>query len=1328
MLDPDDLVVETAGALRPSRFVLERDGRVLGGTGTVPPIVPSVGFSTYIGTQPSFSTSAVRIAGPGVVVQDEGVERTLTLELANVPYINGVARLAVTSGAATNGTFELIDPSGVRSSTGICVPFPAGIQSVTVRYILTPNANTGWASEDVTVALVNHAGECNGVGGTSLLNLLPDAAWGPSSVTLRFNEVVVSPPVTGTWEWADGAARSVSETAGVVSMQIVSEATYAEDKQVRVTVAPGVGAPVNGTHYVYPPPGQSDVWTLPAGSRVLTASLVMIDDPGLAVSPARTLVVTGESLSAGLTDPTPPADTLTLTIIDNDITPPTERLVQWSSPAVIVQELLAADTEIELRLITNVPFNVSTDVVVSVTENNAIANSDYRIIWPDSENRMRFAPGATSSAIRLRVLAGGATQGVNSQVILTAIDGSEFNLGDNDVLTVTIRDVSGGTVEPTRLMVKRGLRDGRTIVEGLAAVLPPSTVLPRYQIDGEDCQVIGHSRNDLGEWDSCWVVGVAGNDAAAGAPSYPDVAAGQLVLEPGVGTTVPAESGNYPSVDFSAMKFVLGLANVATPFERTLAENLAGVTTVDDQVQWEGPSGALWPQVGPDLRRTFYYRLWLKAPSDSTPDSASPPPNTRCCLVELWMTYYVDIDAVVCEGRLSNSAAIHSANPRETNPAASGNVNFTRFAMENVPAGWAVRFGPQNSMEFFSGSTATLVPTRAQNYLMKPTAQMPFRFALYNTSTVTSAEALRVLEYRRTFTAVGEYGPTRQGIFGPSGDLLMDHGRLGMPHGLGGWRGAEQLAVQRRDLAVTAWGNGSEQYPIRQRRGWMQTVGDPRYDTPGGGHIEGSWALFPSAAWWETGWIMMAAEAMRTRIDCQDPITGDNDWGWIRAFHYGNNRTPFAGSGEDRFGFYRHPWMNTDSITEFEILNMSLGDWVFAPTSRPWNTPTAADPDAVFLDHEIKQTNAVHQHDMGHASRAVPHLRDAWWGMRSPLAWRQIQMYGAFATRVFSIHEWDGVGVNGFLQAFNDLGWIQRNLAQNVVGFGAWRSGNRWGGPPQVRAWAWGIYLASMAAATASNRTRDGFMPSTISDNWFAAVASLTRQAITTIGSFSTSSGNDNPNPYDTQAFGAPDIPNRTGALPNGSGGPGAPFYGYGPLFHHLFLIQAGYAAARVGLQRFPTLRAAFDFNQMLPWNVMVASQAAGAAPGTNSFPSYTVITTGSAPVPAFPADQPPIASQFRTGINHWRFPNQPDQSKKVGMCVYRYRATRNPEDLEPLLVALNLAGWPLEQALPFLYSTGGFGRAFVPIVTETSYRTYFPTGDHTFWIQWLAEVSNLLS
>lgn len=1358
----DEMIVERDGSLDLSRIIVWRDGATLGGGGSDP---STGGNGQAMAATPILVPAGIN-ADPGdvrdvfvrwnyVATQvREGQYGFLHARLNRSVNAEVAVNIAVTGGTASANDYTLSNTT---------LRFPAG--QLQASCVFTATTAGGSEGEETVELTLTPAGDLTfPIDGSAPYRVGTDPAWGDHIGLVRIIDVTT--PVTPTWRWTVGNALTVPETIGTIPIQISLDATSTTPINIRVQSANISGGIAAGVNYVR----VDRVVVIPAGQLVGQFDLTIIDDPAAVVGPNLQFSLTGTSLGANCLDPGSPV--LVIDIVDDDLVA-TTRQVQWTVASVPQIEPATVAGQLAVALVATVdsPFAAETDIPVTVTSSGPVLGGNFGITWqPGVANGfIRFSPQQGVAAIRFTVFAPSAGFASRPGTVELALqDGSTWDLGTNDTLTVVIQ--AAGATEPTQLAVKRGIRTGRTLVEGLVAVVPPSATLPRYNIAGEDCQVIGHARTSEGLFDSAWVTGFAAGDIdnSAAAASYPGVGT-PLELLVGAGST-PAESGVFPSAAWQDIKFRLKPCNVGGRyFERALSASLSALPGSAEPQQWEGPSGALFEQVGADLRRTFYFRVWLRDTNDSEDDDEVADPLTRCCLVECWLTHYA-VDAgsptnpavVVVEGRLANTAWDKTADPYVEGPKVDGPVNFRSFDVTDIPSGWDVVWGTANFNESYSTPTATLVPSRATAYHLPPTAQMPFRFAMYRASDTTSAEAQRILRYQQNFVATGAYGVTRNRVYGEQGDPLIDHGRAGYNKSWGptadrqGWRGVFHTTETKAGRYRTPWASGSGQWDtMPERIGWMQSKYDRSSYATGGDGIPGMTGALPSAGYCEITWFELAMSMMRTRLDAQDVLTGDQCWQHILVEENGGVVAPWLAGGEDRIGLFRNPQFNTTAVAGTHIFGAPSGTWCLAPTTRAWNVPTpevSADPNAADVNHEAIFTG-FEQVDAAHSSRMLWQARDGWWACRSPLAYRQFMTMAAWVSRAFSAHPVTTVGFPGgagagagdiknsrWAGSMNDILVRTRSLGapSKQGGYYVGPEYYHWSGVDNSRRWAWVACIMAGAHAIGSPATRAALAPVTGINHWFEKWADFFDYVSTEFGSVSQRIGSGSPVPYEVSQFG-PTTQNalaRTGAFPSGptgsnvvTTGPWAGhWFGYCLSYMERFRAMAASAVIYRGLHSYPqrveALRRILRYSRYQ----REAARAWWGGEGGRCFPMCQPTTLESNPLSGvsqtIALDAPPSLATFLTGSNWWDIPDTGNFLPMVALSVYEYRDSGDPEHLRTFQTAINREADDLEDAFAVAYAdwlnktngSDGSGQ-FVSM-------HYL----HQFTSTWLAEALNRIS
>jgi hypothetical protein len=1054
--------------------------------------------------------------------------------------------------------------------------------------------------------------------------------------------------------------------------------------------------------------------------------------------------------------------------------------VQWVAATFAALEPSEAAGEVTTALfaVASTPFEVVTDVPFVRTDTNTALGVGYTLTsgLGVPGGVVRFLPGTPLGRVFFRALAN-AVQG-NASVELALQDGATYDLGTNDTLTITIQENSSGAIEPTYIAARRGIRTGRSLVEATMAVEPPSETLPRYHVAGtnDDCQVVGMTRNSQGRWDAVRVIAAAPSDAASSAlggahSSYPgDASTTPIEILPGAGGSV-AEAGDYPAQSFTGLRPTVVPCNVLSlKFQRELTDSLASSSTAIVP-QWVGPSGAMFPQVGADLVRIEYYRVTLRNALLTNPDVedvAAVGTDTRCMSVEMWLKRRVDCDVVEVEGVLTNTNWDRNEPLRGQNRRVSGPVNLRSFTIENVPAGWAVTWAYATPNESFSGSTVTLLPSRTEAYLFAPTASMPFRFALYNTSTSSAAEAQRILRYQHAGTSTGHYGVTRRNVWGARGDCLVDPVRAGYSAiwsgtQYAGWRAYEETASRVLSRYRDGWQNGTYQYEaLDARRGWLQSYGPTASGSPSGTLVNGLTALLPSSGYWERSWYALAASVMRQRVGHKDVWTGDEAWQRVLVEEYATNGlAPWIQGGSDRKGFFRLPQFNTAQLTDFHLAITNPAEssamraaWILAPTTRPWNVSTpecAADPDAAYVDHELPASGGAYEHtDFQHCSRYAEQIEDGWWGCWSPLAWWQSMHLGAWVSRGMSAHRCDPsfspVAAAPFQEldyhpAFN-LYWAQQTgspLEKGGCHVGTAQSFNNTGWRPSgnMRSFPLACLLMAQTYAMAGDRQRAMIVePGGVS--WFREWARFMTRFSSPVGLWAVSDGGD-VNPKNPAFWGTTNLPERRGAVPAD--------WGTAFLFHQNWNAYAAWCCLiRAFRSQDSEMTLAVRKLLRIPWFVRESAKPHTTEQGRRGLGLWAVVARGS--FTAGPTGHPVVPDEttwladywhdFSVGITETVNNAVGYQLSKFGGCVYAWREARDNSEATPeRYLSPMLALFSVPEENPDLGYSFRVAWGAEPGVNAQGVLQYLNAGgsgnpnalqlhgEHTWYVPWLADMLN---
>lgn len=1293
--------------------------------------------------------------------------RVVNVQLSQTSPVELAVNVVVTGGTASASDFELRTADGQVSTSQVSLRFPPGVTSAGLVVWVKPDVNVE-GEETIELTLDPTGALVFPNNGDAPYRVGPSAKYGASVLTVR--AIDTTTPPTPEWRWTVGTALTVPETVGTIALELSLDGPSTTDVHIRVTSANGSPAAIAGVNYV----ALDEVVVIPQGQLYGAVELTILDDPTGVVGPDLEVDLTGAVILGNCDDPT--ADTLSVAIVDDDLTAPA-RTVQWVAETFVAvePETVAGQTTTALFAVSSTPFEVVTDVPFTRTETNTTLGTGYNLSSGANIpfGVVRFLPGNPLGRVFFTPLANGIIG--NASVELELLDGATYDVGTKDTLTITIQENSSGVTEPTYIAARRGLGTGRTLVEATMAVVPPSATLPRYHVVGtnDDCQVVGMTRNSQGQWDAVRVIAAAPSDAASDAlggahSSYPgDASTTPIEVALGAGGSV-AEAGDYPVQAFTGLRPTVVPCNVLSiKFQRELTDSLASSSTAIVP-QWVGPSGAMFPQVGPDLVRVEYYRVTLRNATLSNDDGPGDPgANTRCMSVEMWIKRRVDCDVVEVQGVLTNTNWDRTQNLRAANTRTNGVAHIRSFTIENVPSGWAAAWGTATPLESFAGGVVTLLPSRTESYKFAPTASMPFRFALYNTSTSSAAQAQRILRCQGIGTSTGHYGVTRREVWGARGDSLVDPLRAGYNatwSGVNytGWRAYEESASRLVGAFRTGWGAGTAVWPnLDARASWMHSGGPKGSGDPSGGLVNGMTALLPSSGYWERSWYQLAASISRQRVGHKDVLTGDEAWQRVLVEAYATGGfAPWIQGGSDRKGFFRLPQFNTQQLTDFHLSVNNPAEsaamraaWILAPTTRPWNVSTpecAADPSEAIVDHELPTSGGAYEHtDFQHCSRYAEQIEDGWWGLWSPLAWWQSMHLGAWVSRGMSAHRTDPafspVAAARFQEldyhpAFN-LYWAEQSgspLEKGGAFLGSAQSFTSTGWRPSgnMRSFPLACLLMAQTYAMACDRQREMIVqPGGVS--WFREWARFMTRFSTPVGLWAVSDG-DNISPRSVEAWGETNIAARTGAVPAN--------WSTAFMFHSNWNAYAAWAClVRAFRSQDSEMTLAVRKLLRIPWFVRESAKVHTPEQGRRGLGLWAVVARGSFTNGA--SGFPVVPDETEWVADYWHDFSQGNdtvnsavgfQLSKFGGCVYAYREARDNGDAEaaqylsPMLALfrvpeenpdLGLAfrvAWGVEpgvsaQGVLQLLNGGNSGN---PNALQLH-------GEHTWYMPWLADMLN---
>ena len=391
---------------------------------------------------------------------------------------------------------------------------------------------------------------------SALVAEVDNATWPFSDCIIRISDAVA--PGTPAWTFVGSSAGEivVPEAVGTFQVLIQLDQPAVDTVTIRVVSGPPSSGTAATPSFDFDP--VDNLVEIAAGDTIGTLDVTILDDGLTEIGPNEAFDLTGTIVAGSVVDGA--LTVLRVEIEDDDVT--AEPKVTWAQGLVSMQE----GTSRILTATVAPPFSTVTDVPVTLF-GTATENTDFTLTWPTRANTLRFQAGQSQSSVTIQALSDLLDTEGTEYIAMTLTNGSTWGVGPNTTITINIQDSSA---EPTTLNVERQFGIARSMVEGLIGVREPSTTLPPFNINGEDCQVVGMDRDALGRYLSVWVAAVVDGDDA----SYADEA-GALEIFEGQGTT-PAEDGVYSGIDLSGMKVRLKAANVTTPFERVVTDtNLA---------------------------------------------------------------------------------------------------------------------------------------------------------------------------------------------------------------------------------------------------------------------------------------------------------------------------------------------------------------------------------------------------------------------------------------------------------------------------------------------------------------------------------------------------------------------------------------------------------------------------------------------------------------------------------------------------------------------------------------------------------------------------------
>lgn len=1317
---------------------------------------------------------------------EEGQSGTITIKLSRTQLAPVYINLRRTGGTSATDDYEFEDSHGTISAEHVTVEFLPGETLATVEIRALADAGVE-ATETVEYELDADAASplAYTVQGEFVRAVVDDMRWGAYQGTIEIEDAtVVPPPALPTWSWVTQTPLSLPEESGVNTLQIEFDTPLTAVVQLHFYTVDDTAT--GGVHYV----AIDEVVSFPVGSTGGTLELTILNDQLVNPGAPYEFSVIGEVNPLGVDNCLDPVDPEIVVVIIDDETPPATQVVQFAiaGDSVIEPQTGEPASVVRVRAVVDYPFIIDTDVSATIVATGIATPGGYTLDVPVVAGALNFHFVAGQPFADVFATVNVNAVAANAELLFTLIDGPTWDLGTQTTFTLTVLEGSI-SLTGTQLSVKRGLKTGRSMVEGILAVNPPSATLPRFKLarDGdtlEDCQVMGHARDSSGLWHAVWVAGMVANDiAGSSAASSFAYELDPILVELGVGAA-PAESGSYAAFSIANMFVRSRPCNVAVNFQRALTESLAGVVATSEPQQTEGPSGALFTGVGADLRQTFYFRVWLKATSDATADVDvdAATRDTRCMQVEIWATHRADCNAVIVEWRLANDTYKEGEDLISGDTSwSAGEVHqrFFEFDISLLDPNWEATFDTANPNESYNPGTRiiTIMPDGVQSWQFVPTAEVGGRFALYDSTDPNAEdEAIRLMRFDHHFVAAGPLGPTRNECWGDTAAILVDHGRAGYTHPIhgSGWRGVFNLGERQAEIIRGCWANG-DSTALDQRYGWMQTEDESTRDAGavGGKNVHGIDVMALSAGEMEVLYFEMLGALCRVRQSAMDPYTGRIAWEYVLAdnFNIVNSPMPF---GET----HRHnqvlPVMNRLSAITSPSATNNPATWCKAPTNRPWNTPNPdrlGDENYIHVDHDVP--GAYQRFDAAHSSRVLRQLEGGWWACRSYLARRGVQSMAAMMTRGFGAHIPDPVrfpvtSSESFAMYASNLRF-QQVRHQQALGPSA--KGSFWFGQinssfnpgwaqtivAQVRAYAWAARWVIAAYIISNDQTRDGIVRVTnVTSNWLANWVNNISTRATPFGSLPVCNAFGSPNAYDPNFYGVTNITTRTGAVPGpidgngnslvgsaGSNGQVPPYnqahWTWEATFHSDFLAHACRAMMHWAAPAFPVLKPRIEHVLRRTYYMFEAHNAIrGPVQDGKVYPKFICGHVGQRPYVGTPNptnptgasnpepyDQPPTLAQYRAGASYWATHATDSYGKSAMAQAYAFLES-DESDRQKYLRPL-LAMFGINPAGSVLSQTE------IANLSSALYGLYIASlnslgyqGEHTFLAPYIAVLENL--
>lgn len=992
-------------------------------------------------------------------------------------------------------------------------------------------------------------------------------------------------------------------------------------------------------------------------------------------------------------------------------------------------------------------------------------------------NTLFFAAGESTASVEVTSVDNETAGAMALEFDLTA---TPTNLQAGNVFRTTVSS-NLLSLEETTLQVPAmaGSSVTRRMIQGLAAVNPPSPTLPEYRLStGERVQVVGHTRDAEGRWIAAYFYGLApATESIAG-----DGAALRLELADG-SEPAPAEAGTFATPPPITIQ-IGGADGSGTAWERTCHTRTfpgrdGSIPTLSGE--WTGTAG-VWAQVGPEIvRQTSYLMRPMDPGTTQSPTMQSPQ---ALGYVELCETLIAgDPHVVLYEGQWVNGAWASQdradVDAFTENPFCDGNVVLRNILaqVENSiigNSGWSLELVDLHpAQQRLTGTQSQLLRTRTEPYFFPTCQAYTFRFvATRNTGGADAvARAADYHRYKHVAWAVGGYGSTRNRIYGDTADMTVDWARAELQdlgqfgNGLG-WRAIKSigesvaLGYPGQGGSIEDWTTG-QVYPFSQtsqaREGWQHPLYPAGGGDAGGQGIYGSSGTVPWWGYWYTKSMELHKVTCRVRHQFRDVTNGAAPFWWQLAESVsGQFRIAVGGSFTQRTARNRHWHFASDFDLDEKLSGTATGAAALrlAPTSRLWNLPGTLDPQYARL----KSFETFHE---THAARERTAHCDGWWGMRSFLAFKAYEGRAASLTRSHPCV----LPYGGDSGSFSPQ---QANFAANVAAQAQrpeWASAGIQVGATQpypvggyLRAWGWVMVVSSGFYAIAPDSVRANYNGELVAGSrgggkWFEQMAEILEFIAEATGLVGREyQDGPSPNCWAESIFNVTDFTNKTGAFPDNDQDPGGqpdrPFPGtvhapYALVFHQIFCVGGVDALRRL------VLGDGTDFlRRTLEWHAafIEGARAIGRSTGQELMPFCAL--------PAFdPSNQnrgdydhaQPVRSTIQDlldGSLYWFFfalssASSPgptgwnEHSSKCGWTsVAPFRALGDSAYLEIPKAIYNRAGTSDAEFAAFLMrGDSSTSSSIQSDLTSTGSSTrMFPLGEKSFLVPYLAELLNRVS